>query len=535
MSRPPKSLTVKLVGALVAVSAVLPLSAQASLPRRPRLVVGIVINGLDIDKVYQLREHLTSGGFNRLLDKGVTFTNISYGSPLDDAAATAVLMTGAAPAVNGIAAREVYDTSSRTARPVLLDTSTIGNFTDETFSPKSLRVSTLADELRIDTSGLGMVHAVSPDATTSIIMAGHAGNSACWITDKTGKWASSTYYTELPTSIQQLNHLRPLAARLDTIRWSPTLPDGAYSELPSHKKIYSFNHTFISSEADRFARYKLSAPVNSEVTTVSLDFLKMLNMGKREPVDMLEVNYTVQPYTYSRQADTRVELLDSYMRLDRDLARLFATIDSQGPGLDKTLIWVAGTPATNASQSDEERWRIPGGEFSPERAVSLLKVNLMSLYGNGDWVTGYYNNQIYLNRELIQQRGKDLNEIRRESADFLRRMSGVTYAVTIDQAIAANESADSPFPPARNIDIDTAGDVIISVAPGWEIVQNANSQINRTVERGKASSSAAFIMCPDIDARVIDTPVDARVIAPTLARLLRIRSPNGARLSPVRL
>ncbi len=159
MSRPPKSLTVKLVGALVAVSAVLPLSAQASLPRRPRLVVGIVINGLDIDKVYQLREHLTSGGFNRLLDKGVTFTNISYGSPLDDAAATAVLMTGAAPAVNGIAAREVYDTSSRTARPVLLDTSTIGNFTDETFSPKSLRVSTLADELRIDTSGLGMVHA----------------------------------------------------------------------------------------------------------------------------------------------------------------------------------------------------------------------------------------------------------------------------------------------------------------------------------------------------------------------------------------
>lgn len=535
MHKPHKRLNVKLVCALVAASAVLPLPAQASLPRRPKLVVGIVINGLDIDKIYQLREHLTAGGFNRLLDKGVTFTDINYGSALDDAAATAVLITGSAPAVNGIAAREVYDMTGRNARLVLNDGETMGNFTDETLSPKALRVSTLADELRIDTSGLGIVHAISPDATTSIIMAGHAGNSACWITDKTGKWATSTYYTELPTSIQQLNHMRPLSVRLDTIRWTPTLPPDAYNDLPSHKKIYSFNHTFNGGNSDRYVRYKLAAPVNSEVTSVSVDVLKSLNMGKREPLDMLELNYTLQPYTYSTQPDTRVELLDSYLRLDRDLARLFAAIDSQGPGMDKTLVWVAGTPASNAAISDEERWKIPGGEFSPERAVSLLKVNLMSLYGNGDWVTGYYNNQIYLNRDLIQQRGKDLNEMRRESADFLRRLSGVTYAITMDQAVASNDRGDSPFPPARNIDIDTAGDILISIAPGWQIVQNTGSATNKTVERGRATTSAAFILYPDLDARVIDAEVDARVIAPTVARLLRIRSPNGARLAPVRL
>lgn len=518
----------------MAVSAVLPLSAQTTLPRRPKLVVGIVINGLDIDKVYQLREHFTTGGFNRLLDKGVTLTNINYGSGLDDAAATAVLLTGATPAVTGIAASEVYDITTRTARPVLLDATTIGNFTDETYSPKALRVSTLADELRIDTSGLGMVHAISPDATTSIIMAGHAGNSACWITDKTGKWASSTYYTELPTSIQQLNHLRPLSVRMDTIRWTPTLPDAAYSELPAHKKIYSFNHTFTGGN-DRYVRFKAAAPVNTEVTSVSLDFLKLLNMGKREPMDMLEVNYTLQPYTYSNQADTRVELIDSYLRLDRDLARLFSSIETQGPGLDKTLIWVAGTPASNAAVSDEERWNIPGGEFSPERAISLLKVDLMSLFGNGDWVTGYYNNQIYLNHDLIQQRGKDLNEMRNETADFMRRLSGVAYAITVDRAIAAAETEDSPFPPARNLDVDTAGDVLISISPGWKIVHNANSETNKRVERTRATTSAAFIMHPDIDARTIDTPIDARVVAPTVARLLRIRSPNGARLAPIRL
>ena len=187
MSQSHKRLSIKLVGALVAVSAVLPLSGQTTLPRRPRLVVGIVINGLDIDKVYQLREHFTLGGFNKLLDNGVTLSNVDFGSPLDDAAATAILVTGASPAVNGIAASEAYNLTTRKAQPVLLDESTIGNFTDETYSPKALRVSTLSDEMRIDTSGLGMVHAISPDAITSIIMAGHSGNSACWITNQTGK------------------------------------------------------------------------------------------------------------------------------------------------------------------------------------------------------------------------------------------------------------------------------------------------------------------------------------------------------------
>ena len=117
----------------------------------------------------------------------------------------------------------------------------------------------------------------------------------------------------------------------------------------------------------------------------------------------------------------------------------------------------------------------------------------------------------------------------------MRRLTGVTYAITLEQAVGASEKEDSPFPPARNLDVDTAGDVLISIAPGWEVVHNANSETNTRVERVRATSSAAFIMHPDIDARTIDTPIDARVVAPTVARLLRIRSPNGARLAPLRL
>jgi hypothetical protein len=45
----------------------------------------------------------------------------------------------------------------------------------------------------------------------------------------------------------------------------------------------------------------------------------------------------------------------------------------------------------------------------------------------------------------------------------------------------------------------------------------------------------AFIMGGGVDAQVIDTPVDATSIAPTVTQVLRIRSPNGIVSKPLPL
>lgn len=504
--------------------------------KRPALVLGIVIDGLDIDRVYQLREFFGDGGFNRLLNNGVTITDLDYGSPLDETAATAVIYTGAAPAVTGIPAATVYDANARRSVGALHDPKTLGNFTDETYSPERLRISTLTDEIRIDNGGLGAAHSISSDPQQAVVMAGHAGNTAAWINTKNGKWATSTYYKDVPTAVNTVNRVRPLSSRLDTMVWTPTFPQGVYDYLPSYKKIYSFHHTFPKSDVDRYEAFKSSAPGNSEITSIVGDYIKTGAVGKGAAVDMLNVNYTLQPYNYGSDPDARVELFDTYIRLDRELSQLFSQVDNAGPGMERTMVFVVGTPLISSQRRDDEKYRIPSGEFSPARALSLLKVNLMSIYGNGDWVTGYHNGQFYLNRELIKERGKSLDEFRRETADFLRRLSGINYASTIDEVISDNGRVDTPFPPARNIDIESAGDVFIAVAPGWCVTDNGDTNVkNQRVVRPAGSTSAAFILYPKVESRTIDTPVDARVIAPTVARLLRIRSPNGAQLPPLRL
>lgn len=508
-------------------------SAPIAEASRPTLFLSITVNGLDYDKIVELAPYMTSDGFRRVMENGVTVPTIDFGSRLDDAAAMAVVMTGAAPAVNGITGRTRFDAETRRVTPIVYDSSQLGNYTDETFSPAAIRVSTMADEVRLDAGGLGNVYSLAPDATQAIVGAGHAGNSACWITDDSGKWATTTWYKDLPTPVSGSNHRNPLYLRLDTMAWTPSVKEAAFSHLPSYKKIYPFRHTFLRSSPDRYRAFKMSAAANAEVTTLAIDYLKVMNLGRREPIDMLSLVYTLQPYNFGRDADNRAELIDAYIRLDRDLARLFKAVDTVGPGMNQAVVLIAGTPVAPETIADDIKWGIPTGEFSPERALSLLKVNLMSIYGNGDWVIGYHDKQFFLNRQLIKDKGLSLEEVARESADFLRKMSGVTYAATLKEVI--NGTDDGLFPPARNLDVDTAGDLFIAVAPGWTVSDASSPGRPSLVERQGASTSSVMILAPGITPTVVDQVVDARAVSPTISRLLRVRAPNGSSLPPLRL
>ena len=136
--------------------------AQQTAPRpataqRPQLVVGIFVEGLSADYINLLRDNFGKDGFNRFIRDGVSIENVDFGPGIDATAATAMLMTGAAPGVNGIPAARVWDNNTKSDYPILLDPAKIGNFTDETFSPGALKVSTVSDEVRISDGGLGLV------------------------------------------------------------------------------------------------------------------------------------------------------------------------------------------------------------------------------------------------------------------------------------------------------------------------------------------------------------------------------------------
>ena len=506
---------------------------QASLrSERPSLVVGIVVEGLNEDYLNLLHDKFSNGGFKRLMGSALVVEQLDYGTFLDPAAATAMLYTGAAPSVNGIAGAQRFDMVRQRGRSILADSTQLGNFTSEALSPAPILVSTLTDELKIDGNGATHAYAIASDAQQAVIMAGHAGNGAYWIDDVTGQWATTTYYGDAPQAVSQRNYRTPLSMRLDTLTWRPSLGSmDQYPDLPQTRLPQPFNYTFPKKDVNRYKSFKVSAKGNEEVTSLASELLYYQMLGQHQGVDMLSLAYSVAPYPYSISSDNRAETMDAYIKLDKDLERLFQAVDSK-PGAERTLIFVAGLPARTASRVDDPQWRVPTGQFSSRKAKSLLNMYLIALHGNGEWVSGYHNLNFYLNRNLINSRKLDLQTIRSEAAEFLNRMSGVSNAYTIDDVLAARVGPD-PQALRRNTSVANSGDVMIEVNPGWEAVDDLTGGPTY-LSRDSHSALPLFILAPNIAAERISIPLDVRQVAPTVARLLRIRSPNAASLPALR-
>lgn len=517
------------------VASMVALSAMSQVPDgRPQLVLGIVVDQLRSDYIELLQSHFGERGFKRLLRDGAFFENVDFDcANLDIASGTALVMSGAYPSVNGIPQAMIFDPAKRTATPILTDAKYIGNFTNETYSPLALKVSTISDEVRINNDGLGLVYAVAPDAQQAILLAGHAANSAFWINDVNGKWSTTTFYKEVPSPVQTRNYSSPLSNRLSTMAWEPMLPLESYTEIPQAMRFYRFRYNFADSNKDRYRSYKQSALVNEEVTSVAIDYINNLKLGKRGQLDMLNIGYTAAPYEYSKGEDNRFELHDTYIRLDAQMERLFDAVD-KAVGMNNVVVFVTSTGYFNDGRPVAAKYNVPSGEFRPDRAISLLNMYLMAIYGNGQWVDGYYNRNFYLNRNLIKEKNISLAEIRAKASEFLRQMSGITAAYTFEEIL--NNPVNDDLIALNHVMVPAyQGDVAIEVSAGWTIVETQNAQTKVKQVRANAVTAPAFILAPQVKAQRITTAIDASFLAPTVSRILRIRSPNAARFMPVSL
>lgn len=508
------------------------LGARAASPSDVRLMVGIIVEGLDGARLDQIRPHLSADGFELLRRNGIAIENLDYGTALDPAAATALIVTGAAPEINGIEGATVYDPVTGRVLSAYADPSALGNFTNASLSPKALRTTTLSDEARLASSGVSVVYAVAADAGTALPLGGHTGNLAMWLDPVTSNWATSTYYREMPAIIAAANRTAPLAARMDTMSWTPSLAPAEYPDVPDHLTRYPFRHVFPRGSASRHEAFAASPLAAREVTKTASDLFRAVRPGSHEEgIDVLNVAYSLEPYQYTRTGENRVETMDAYVKVDAQIAALLRDIDTR-VGLDHAVIWLAGTPARPRSRREDDRWTLPRGELSTRRAASLLNIYLMAIYGNGDFVSGVHDGRIYLNNSLIDERHLDAELIRRQAAAFLTRMSGISRAWTRD-AIVEGLAGEGR---RRNTVAESSADVWFDVAPGYEIVDDyadPTATPQGMTVRLAAPFTPAFIMAPGVAPRIIGEPVDARRLAPTLARVMRIRPPTGASEAPL--
>lgn len=466
-----------------------------------RLVVSLTIDQLRSDYIDAFSPYYGSQGFKRLMRDGKVYRQVQFSFDAKDrASAIAAIYSGTTPSVNGIISNEWLDRETGRPRNCVDDISFMGNNTNENSSASLLLSSTLPDELKIATNNQAIIYSVAPFRDAAILSAGHAANCAFWINSETGKWCSTTYYKDFPWWLNDYN-----------TRQGPDL------RVKDKDQVNRYRHLLTS------------PTVNDEVNRLTEELLTQSNIGRDETIDFLALTYYAGTYQHQPLQIVEQEIQGIYTNIDNCLGNLLDMLEHK-VGMSHVLLCVSSTGFTDPVYQDLTTYNIPSGEFYLNRCATLLNMFLMATYGEGEYVEYFYDQQIFLNHKLIENKRLDLADIQQKASEFLVQFSGVNEVYSANRLLLAPYS--ERIERSRNgYHNKRSGDLVIEVLPGWQIVDE-QTQEKKTVS--KSVTPAPFIILhPSFKAATINTPVVAERIAPTIANTIHIRAPNGCSLLPL--
>ena len=278
--------------------------------KRPRLVVGLVVDQMRWDFLYRYNERYSAGGFKRLMAQGFSCENtmIPY-LPTYTAVGHTSIYTGSVPAIHGIIGNYWFDKSSNLT-VYCSDDSTVSGVGSSTpagkMSPRNMWTTTITDELRLSNQFQSKVIGISLKDRGAIFPAGHSANAAYWYDDAVGKWISSTYYmTSLPSWVNAFND-SDLPASYMTNDWNTLYPIESYSmstaddvpyETPiKGEKTATFPHRLADLKENKYQAFRYTPYSN----TYSLEFAKSAirneQLGQGKVTDFLAISLSAPDY-----------------------------------------------------------------------------------------------------------------------------------------------------------------------------------------------------------------------------------------------
>ncbi len=516
--------------ALLTLIALLPTDAHATKEKEvPRVVVNILVDQLRSDYLQAFMPLYGEEGFKRLLSEGQVYTSAEYPMLLPDrASAAATMATGTTPNNHGIIGLNHLNRSTLRPTFCIEDQDFPGRGTSESVSPARLLVSTIGDELEMATQGNAHTYAIAPHSDLAVLTAGHEADAALWIDNNTGEWSTSSYYGELPPWAKVRNQFKSLEDQLSGTTWRPSSDLVAYfSYFLSGGMHEPFEHKFKG--LSRFSDFKTSGLVNEEIAALAKNMVDNTTFGVDAITDYLAVSFYAGNYLRQMPEDAPAEMQDIYVRLDKSIAQLIASVTNK-VGRNKALFVLSATGYADYESADLRKYRIPTGTFDMKRAAGLLNMYLIAIYGQGQYVDAYYGKHIYFNHKLLENKQIKLSEITERAEEFLIQLSGVKDVYSARRLILGTWTPN--INRRRNsYNVAYSGDVVVEILPGWCCV---NDDVNdNRFTRDSYFPFPIIFYGYDLPAAKIDAPVTTDCIAPTISHVMRIRAPNGCSNAPL--
>jgi len=513
----------------------LSLFAQPSTATRPRLIIGIMVDGLQQKHLDLLWNYLDPNGFKKIISDGANCRNVSYNIvSAGNASDIATVMTGTTPYYNGIVGNNSYNRSLDEVQSVIDDDNQVGIGTNQTVSAHKLLSSTIGDELMLAYPGKSKSYAIGIGAEEAIMLGGHTAKSVAWIDDVNMKWVTTGYYSEGLSHWADEMNVNGVFQNYLARTWGPLYNINTYLSKPNRedkKWGFYYDPTAKKSKNSQASILRTTPSANGLVAELGLKLLEQEQLGTDIYPDILLLQFTVRTPFEKTQALQSAEKEDIYFRLDKDIQNILQKIDVK-VGLDKTLVFIFGNQGQVHSPSELGENKIPAGYFNADRSLALLSSYLMAVYGQEKWISGYYGKNIFLNKEKIAAKKLNFGDFQKTVAEFMLEFEGIQAAFPSSQVLNFGGNANSEMARIRNsTNKNCIGDVIITLLPGWIEVDNKNNPIGES--NAIVSYTPLYFYGWKIKPQTISTSYQTTDIAPTISRILDISMPNACIGKPI--
>lgn len=507
----------------------------------PKLVVGIVVDQMRYDYLTRFYKKYGEGGFKRMMNEGFNCKNNHFNYiPTKTGPGHASVFTGTTPKYHGVIANDWYDKEIKTMVYCAGDNSVLAVGSDsesERMSPHRMKTTTFADENRLFTQMRGKSIGISIKDRGAILPAGHSANAAYWFRGKDeGNFISSSYYmTNLPKWVNDFNISNTVESYLK--EWNTLYDISTYIE--SGDDLNNFEEGFKGKETATFPYdlkslskansgfdiLKVSPYGNSIVADFAIEAIKGEELGKDNITDVLTVSFSSTDYVGHNFGVNSKEIEDTYLRLDKDLERFFIALDAEVGEGNYTVFLTADHGAIDVP-SYLQTVKIPAGYLNKSAFISKLNAYMSDTFKTDDLIENISNNQIFLNRDRIQELDLDLDDVQEAIVNEVITYQNTykAYTATTMSTVYFTEGIENLL--QKGFNQKRSGDVILVEDPAF-------------ISYGKTGSTHGSGLNYDTHVPLLFfgkgikhgqtfQKTEITDIAPTVSALLGISFPNAA-------
>lgn len=503
---------------------------------KPKVVVGIVVENMRPDYIQRFWPKFQDGGFKRLYTEGAVCTNLKLSLHTQNyASGTATLYTGVHPSIHGIVGHTWYDRLKKKEVECTEDDYyfTVGADTKEgNASPLNLLSNTITNNLKVLTQGKSKVFSVALNRESAIFAAGHAADAAYWFDIESGRMISSSFYVSTFPDWVRLFNSENYASRYSYRNWVTKLPETDYIEALRDDYLLesgyfgefnTFPHTISKylKRTNNYKPFKTTPSANQMIRDFALQLLKNESVGDDDVTDFVSVVFSSMDYENGSFGPASLEMMDSYLYLDQYLSELVDSVELMYGKNNVLFFLTSNTSASYPVEYLKNEFHMPADQFNVERAIALLTLFLNNTYGSENWIEHYTGLQVYLDHDLIKEKGIDLNEIRNTATDFINQFEGVQLAMPANQLEQGSSANGLLEPLYTSYYKNRSGDFMYLLKEGWQPYYKF-----KKVNYVDQSHIPLVFYGFNIRQQIIKEKYHAIDLVPTLSELLQVPVPD---------